>query len=237
MIRAISLDLDDTLWPIAPAIAEAERALDEWLRAHCPEVAQAYPTEALRELRERVWLANPQFAHDFTTLRKLSLRAALQPHGYGETHVEGAFEAFFAARNRVALYDDALPALERLCARWPLATLTNGNADVDRIGIGGHFAVRICARTTGAAKPEPAIFARAASELGVPAAAVAHVGDDPELDVLGAMRAGMVGVWLNRTGAGWPHAGAPHVEIASLAELEPALDDYAARAATRGATA
>lgn len=237
MIRAVSLDLDDTLWPIAPAIVEAERALDDWLRTHCPDVAEAYPTEALRELRERVWLAHPQFAHDFTTLRKLSLRAALAPHGYGEEHVEGAFEAFFAARNRVALYDDALPALERLAARWPLATLTNGNADVDRIGIGAHFRVRICARTTGAAKPEPAIFARAAAELGVPAASVAHVGDDPELDVLGAMRAGMVGVWLNRGGAPWPHAGAPHVEIGSLSELEPALDELAARAAAKGESA
>jgi putative hydrolase of the HAD superfamily len=234
VIRAISLDLDDTLWPIAPAIEAAERALDDWLRAHCPDVAAAWPTEALRELRDRIWLAHPQHAHDFTTLRKLSLRAALEPHGYGEHHVEAAFEAFYAARNRVALYDDALPALARLSARWPIATLTNGNADIDRIGIGTHFVARVCARTTGSAKPEAAIFARAAAELGVPAGAVAHVGDDPELDVLGARRAGMVAVWLNRTGADWPHDLRPHIEIDSLAGLEPALDDWMARNPTVG---
>ncbi len=231
VIRALSLDLDDTLWPIAPAIEGAERALDAWLRAHCPDVAAAWPTDALRELRERIWLAHPQHAHDFTTLRKLSLRAVLTPHGYSEDHVEAAFEAFYAARNRVELFDDALPALARLSARWPIATLTNGNADVDRIGIGRHFAARVCARTVGAAKPEPTIFARAATELGQPAGAIAHVGDDPDLDVLGARRAGMVAVWLNRTGAAWPHAERPHIEIDSLAGLEPALDDWMARRA------
>jgi len=226
MIRALSLDLDDTLWPIGPAIVQAELALDHWLRTHCPEVAAAWPTNSLRELRERTWLAHPHLAHDFTELRKLSLRAVLQPHGYDESHVERAFEAFFDARNRVTLYPDAGPALERLAARWPIASLTNGNADLDRIGIGAHFAVRVCARTTGAAKPEPAIFARAASALGVPAAQIAHVGDDAELDVLGAQRAGMIGVWLNREALAWPHAGRPDVEIASLAELEAALDAH-----------
>ena len=32
-VRAITLDLDDTLWPIWPTIARAERALQDWLRA------------------------------------------------------------------------------------------------------------------------------------------------------------------------------------------------------------
>lgn len=229
MIRALSLDLDDTLWPIAPVIERAELALDAWLHAHCPNAAAAWPVDSLRELRERIWLEHPHLAHDFTELRKLSLRAALGPHGYGEAHVDGAFEVFFAARNRVDLYADAVPALQRLAARWPIASLTNGNADLDRIGIGAHFVARVCARTSGAAKPDAAIFARAAAELGVPAAQIAHVGDDPELDVRGAQRAGMVGVWLNRDAMPWPHDGEPDIEITSLAELEAALDHFVLR--------
>jgi putative hydrolase of the HAD superfamily len=233
MIRAISLDLDDTLWPIGPAIVEAEQALDRWLHTHCPAVAAAWPVDAMRELREQVWLAHPHLAHDFTALRKLSLRAALTPHGYDDAHVERAFEVFYAARNNVVLYDDAGPALARLAARWPLASLTNGNADLDRIGIGRHFQARVCARTTGAAKPDPRIFARTAAELGVPAHQVAHVGDDPELDVLGARGAGMLAVWLNRQALVWPHAERPDLEIRSLDELEPALDALTRHPATR----
>ncbi len=31
-----------------------------------------------------------------------------------------------------------------------------------------------------------------------------HVGDDPELDVVGAARAGMRSCWINRRGEAWP---------------------------------
>ena len=34
-IKAISIDLDDTLWPIWPVIERAEKALHDWLAAHC----------------------------------------------------------------------------------------------------------------------------------------------------------------------------------------------------------
>ena len=38
---AVSLDLDDTLWPIWPSIERAEQALDAFLRANCPRTAEA----------------------------------------------------------------------------------------------------------------------------------------------------------------------------------------------------
>jgi hypothetical protein len=47
----------------------------------------------------------------------------------------------------------------------------------------------------------------------------------------------MVAVWLNRTGADWPHDLRPHIEIDSLAHLEPALDDWMARNPAVGRTA
>ena len=53
-IRAISVDLDDTLWPIEPVIARADRQLGDWLKQHCPRAAKAYPLPAMRALRERV---------------------------------------------------------------------------------------------------------------------------------------------------------------------------------------
>ena len=97
-IAAITLDLDDTLWPIAPVIARAEERLDAWLKMQCPRAAAAYPVAAMRELRERVAADNPHLAHDFSAQRQLSLRHVLIPHGYGETHVEAAYAEYFAAR-------------------------------------------------------------------------------------------------------------------------------------------
>ena len=78
-IRAITFDLDDTLWPIAPVMLRAEPQLDAWLRAHCPRTADAYPVETMRVLRDRVAEENPHLAHDFSAQRRLSLRAALLP--------------------------------------------------------------------------------------------------------------------------------------------------------------
>ena len=38
-IRAITLDLDDTLWPIWPTITRAENVLQAWLADHAPATA------------------------------------------------------------------------------------------------------------------------------------------------------------------------------------------------------
>lgn len=234
MIRALTLDLDDTLWPIEPVVLRAEAELDAWLARHCPEVAAAWPIEAMRALRTRVHADNPELAHDFTALRKLSLAHVFEPFGHGEELVERAFEVFYAARNRVELYPDAGPALQRLAGRFPIASLSNGNADLHRIGLGEYFVATVTARTVGVGKPHPRIFERAVACLGLPAAQVAHVGDDPLLDVQGAQRAGLVAVWLNRSGAAWPLPRPPDIEIAELGALEPALERYAVHGAIAG---
>ena len=233
MIRAVTLDLDDTLWPIEPVMLRCEAVLDAWLGEHCPEVAAAWPIGAMRELRERVFRENPHLAHDFTATRKLSLAMAFEPHGRGEEWVDRAFEVFYAARNEVELYPDALAALRTVAQRWPIASVTNGNADLHRIGLGEYFVATVTARNIGVAKPDPAIFRRAATYLDVPAAQIVHVGDDPELDVQGAKAAGMLAVWLNRHGRPWPlgHV-APDATIHSLVELEPVLDALHQKATT-----
>lgn len=227
MIRGLTLDLDDTLWPIEPVVLRAEAELDTWLAQHCPEVSAAWPIAAMRELRSRVYADNPQLAHDFTALRKLSLAHAFEPFGHGEEWIERAFEVFYAARNRVELYPDAGAALQALALRYPIASLSNGNADLHRIGLGEYFVASVTARAVGVAKPHPRIFAVALASLGLPAAQVAHVGDDPVLDVQGAQRAGLVAVWLNRSGAAWPLPQPPDIEIEDLGALEPALERYA----------
>ena len=55
-IHAITLDLDDTLWPIWPTIERAESALQAWLRQHAPADRRAVRRRrgALRELRDQM---------------------------------------------------------------------------------------------------------------------------------------------------------------------------------------
>ena len=56
---------------------------------------------------------------------------------------------------------------------------------------------------------------------GASAAEVVHIGDDPLADVVGATRAGIAAVWINRAAREWPaeHARPARI-IATLAEIE-----------------
>ncbi|MEO8671722.1 MAG: HAD family hydrolase [Tahibacter sp.] len=224
-ILAISLDLDDTLWPIEPVVVRAEQRLDRWLQANCPQVGRAFPVAQMRALREQIALQHPHLAHDFTAQRKLSLRAAFEPHGYGEAEVEAAFAEFYAARNEVDLYVDVLPALQRLAQRMPLISVSNGNADLARIGLSHLFAHSITAREEGIAKPAVQIFHSACLRLQIAPENVLHVGDDAVLDVFGAGQAGMQTAWLNRLGAAWSHVHQPDLVVNDLTELADWLEN------------
>lgn len=212
-IRAVTLDLDDTLWPVRPALELADHAVDAWLQQHHPKVAHAWPITAMRELRTQVAAERLDLAHDFTTQRQLTLQHAFDTSGIAEPPVDTLWEIYFAARNQVELYPDSLPALERIAARWPLASLTNGNADLARIGIKQHFVHHVCARDHGAGKPDPGIFLAAVDLLGVAPEAVLHVGDDPAMDVRGAREAGLRSAWINRERRPWPADMGPPPEL------------------------
>jgi putative hydrolase of the HAD superfamily len=218
-ILAISLDLDDTLWPVEPAIRNAETRLHEWLTTEHPSVASAYPIAAMRALRETIDRERPDLAHDFTAQRILTLERAFAACGIGAAHVDAAFEVYYAARNAVECYPDTLPALAALVARFPLVSLSNGNADLARIGLHHHFRATITAREIGCAKPDRRIFDAACARLGIAAEHVLHVGDDPALDVIGARGAGLRTAWLNRGGATWSHGPAPDLTIERLDAL------------------
>lgn len=220
-VQAISLDLDDTLWPIWPTIARAEAAMQDWLGRHAPATARlcAQPG-VMRTAREQMGRARPDLAHDLSALRRETIRWLLAQAGDRTDLAEDAFEVFFEERQRVDLFEDALPALEWLSARFPVVALSNGNADLQRVGIAEHFCAAIGARDFGVGKPDPRIFHAAAEAAGVPAHAVLHIGDDPHLDAVGALEAGMQAAWVNREARQWPHQRwRPHLTLSDLRTL------------------
>lgn len=224
-VKALTLDLDDTLWPIWPTIARAEQLLADWLAQHAPATAAlGADRQTLRAVREQVGRERPDLAHDLSALRRESIRGLLRRAGDDPALAEPAFEVFFAERQRVELFEDALPALERLSARYPLVALSNGNADVHRVGIGAHFTAAISAREFGVGKPDPRIFHAAAQAAGVAPGEVLHIGDDAHLDGVGALNAGMQLAWVNRHGHPWDHAPLqPHITLSDLRVLCDAL--------------
>ena len=219
-IKAVALDLDDTLWPIWPTIERAEKALHDWLSDHAPMTAALFSSPgALREIRNEMTAARPDLKHDMSALRRESIRLALYRAGENPLLADPAFDVFFAERQRVDLFEDALPALEFLAARFPLVALSNGNADLERVGLARFFRASVSAREFGVGKPDPRIFHAAAGAVETMPEAMLHIGDDATLDALGALNAGMQAAWVNRADALWPHEQEPHVTLTHLGEL------------------
>jgi len=203
-IAAVCLDLDDTLWAVGPAIGRAERAMADWLRVHCPRITERHDLESMRRVRAAVSGEFPEMRHDLAFLRREALRRHAREAGYADEAVAPAFDVFYAARNQVELFDDVLPGLQRLQARFRLMSLSNGNADLAVIGLSPFFEHTIGAREAGAAKPDARIFEVLLQRAGLEPAQVVYVGDDPHADVTGARAAGMHAVWMDRFGRPWP---------------------------------
>ncbi|QVN22659.1 HAD family hydrolase [Burkholderia pyrrocinia] len=228
-VSALSFDLDDTLWPFGPAVERAEAALRTWLIEHAPNIASVLSTQQmLSELREEYERLCPDLVSDYRALRLGSIRLALERANEDVALTERAYDVFYAARNNVEFYEDALPALAWLSARFPLIAVTNGNADLRLTGGGEFFRETLSARVFGTAKPEPEIFHAAAKALDVRPAELLHVGDDYHLDIVGALNAGLQAAWVVRdhhpeVERVVPRAASPHLTIRDLSMLCRAL--------------
>ena len=112
-------------------------------------------------------------------------------------------------------------------AGFKIGILTNGNVAVqdgkiDVIGIRPLLDAIVISEAVGLKKPDPAIFLLAAEKIGEAAEACLFVGDNPEVDIVGAAGVKMQTIWF-RNGEAWPEGLAPRadLDIDSLAEVLP----------------
>jgi putative hydrolase of the HAD superfamily len=124
--------------------------------------------------------------------------------GYGAELVDAAMAVFNALRNNVEVFPEVRPALSSLRQNYRVIAVTNGNANLDTIGIRDLFHGVVSAASVGAAKPARQIFDVAVEAGGARSHETLHVGDHPEVDVVGASNAGLKSVWVNRGGQDWP---------------------------------
>jgi putative hydrolase of the HAD superfamily len=123
------------------------------------------------------------------------------------------------------LYPDVEPTLAQLTAyRLGIilnSELTQQRTKLARNGIAHHFGVMIMSADCGIAKPAPGIFHLACDTMDVLPSQAVYVGDRPDIDADAARKAGLRGIWLDRTAAA---DGDDHrVRIRSLLALPAAL--------------
>lgn len=202
MIKVVAFDLDDTLWEVGPVIMRAEARLGEWLRNHVPNLQ--FNIESMRAIRRELVSADPTLAGRLTELRRRVIEESMRRSGVplresGQLSRD-AMEVFLLARNQIDLFEGALDTIQELSSSFVLGVLTNGNADVRRLGLGDYFNFVFSAEQVGAPKPEPALFEAALTHTGSRPQEMVYVGDDPVLDVDAANRLGINTIRVQREG-------------------------------------
>lgn len=221
-IRLITFDLDDTLWSVQPVIVAADNTLRAWLADNAARLDEL-PPERLQQLRHEVVQQQPELDRRVSELRYQVLLRALLQSGYAEREAqetaEQAFQVFLAARQNVELFADVLPTLEQLRRNYMLGALSNGNADVRRVGLGEYFSFALNADMLGVAKPEPQVFLAALARAQVKPWHSIHIGDHPQDDVFGAQQVGMRTIWFNPEQKIWTGEREPDAQVSQISQL------------------
>lgn len=211
-MKALIFDLDDTLWPIAPVIMAAEGKLHEWMAQEAPAVVARYSIEDLRQRRQALVVTDARFSYDLWALRHTLLAQVFSELGVDVSKADQAMQVFAQERSRVALFPDVMPALDCLRERFVLASISNGFADLQAIGLDQHFSVSLAAHQFGCAKPDPRIFLAMLEHLQLRPEECLYIGDDVRIDVQGAQQVGMRAAWVNRLGLKLEETAYSHVK-------------------------
>ena len=227
-IKLITFDLDNTLWSVEEIIIKAESDMRNWMKTNAPESLSFYSAEYLPKIRQDVIDHHPNKRFDLSFLRLETLYHVMLKTGLDKNRAREkatrAFEIFFEGRNKVAFFPGALPLLEELQDSYKIFALTNGNANIVKIGLDKYMDGAISAADVNAGKPDPAMFELLLERTGFEASDAVHIGDNLVDDIEGATRAGFHSIWVNLQSQKIDSATAQPTEIVeNLSEIPRAI--------------
>ncbi|PSP89482.1 haloacid dehalogenase type II [Halobacteriales archaeon QS_4_69_34] len=163
----------------------------------------------------------------FYAMNRDALEHALAAHGVDLPEAER--EAILETYHDLNVFEDVRAGIERLHdGGYPCYIVSNGNPEmldsmVDGAAIDDLLEDTVSADEIGTFKPDAALYRHAAARTGTPIEEIAHVSAG-WFDVLGAIHAGMQGVWVDRKGRPWDAFGdKPTLVIEDFFELADAL--------------
>ena len=156
----------------------------------------------------------------------------LKKIGIDDPELGRKLAAYFpeARKQSPVLYEETLDILDQLKGRYELLLLTNGSPSLQNIKleitpeIAPYFDHIVISGAFGRGKPDPSIFQHALSKFSLQAEDVLMVGDNLMTDIIGAEKAGIRSVWINREEKAPHESIIPTYEIKHLEELLPILE-------------
>ncbi len=242
-IKAISFDLDDTLYSNRPVMYDIEKKMvsyfSEKLASLLPDLHAVFNRAFWGPYRQEAINANGDISHDVVQLRYESYRLGLIAHGVAAAQAANeaqlALNYFIQLRSDFSVPKASKQLLAQLSQQYPLVAISNGNVDTKTLGIaqyfhsiyhagfqnGNHAKVgqHFLAGRLLKQKPATDMFVEVCQELAISANELLHVGDCGFADIHGALNAGCQTAWLPQYGVGKPLQQLPHLELSDVSQL------------------
>ncbi len=158
----------------------------------------------LVELAEETGITAPSLdADDSLTFWSHLYRRLLGELGIEDETLVRDMYGTFSSTSSYRLFDDVLPALERLTEMgYRLGLISNFEEWLEEmlveLEVGHLFDVSVISGAEGMEKPDPEIYRRALTKAGVDPNFAVHVGDSPANDIDPARAVGIMAVLLDR---------------------------------------
>lgn len=225
-IKAMTFDLDDTLYDNRPVIERTETEVILFMQQNFPRVA-SLDRSGFNRIRSELLAREPDIYHDVSEWRRRAFEATLLAHGYSLREAEeGAARTmahFSYWRSRIEVPEATHTTLSLLATRFPLVAVTNGNANPQLFGLSDYFQMVLRAGPDGRAKPFGDMYLNVSRRLNIAPQYILHVGDDLTTDVAGAVRHGLQACWINDRKKSLTQVCdarlLPHIEISRLDSL------------------
>ncbi|MFD1715519.1 HAD family hydrolase [Amnibacterium flavum] len=234
--RLVLFDLDDTLFRHREAVEAAAAASLTALDPAASESRTAEEVGRWHELEEHHYHRYLSGELDYLGQRRARARDFVEPYGIDladDREAEAWFEGYLTGyRAAWTLHDDALPCLDDLEEAFPgvrFGIITNGDLDfqldkIDTVRLAPRIEHVIASGALGVTKPDPAIFRHACEVFDIAPSDSVYIGDRLRTDAIGAARAGLTGVWLDRRGITPPSDDAAEAEALGIVEITRLLD-------------
>ena len=204
-IRAIGFDLFNTLVTVdSSTLKLADKLLlqslcENGFRLDEEEFKSAYREEAARLVEEAK-------LSEVETHNRFWIQAALARQGYElqpfDPRIAAAVEAYFTSfYETTRLIPGTTDLLTRLGSNYRLGLLSNfthgpaARRIITQTGLSSFFPVILISGELGYRKPSPVVFQKLLEQLGAEGEQTLYIGDDPQPDIHGALRAGINPVW------------------------------------------
>ena len=207
MIKAVLFDLDGTLCDSDTAWGIAQSETFQRLRKHYPYVSGEAITKAWTTVHQRLFHRLDTGKCSMAAVRDSRFQCLFEELGLPTDTIMDELSDFFCSRylTSLRLYED-VTVLEKLTG-YHVGIITNGAHDehtdsqlskVRHLGLSERIQSLTISGEIGVRKPNLEIFEVACERAGVLPEEAVYVGDTIQNDIVGANRAGMTSVFINR---------------------------------------